>query len=75
MSDVGTSLFDSSEWPHGLRCMDCEDAFVDGQPIAKRLVSMTEYADEPAFVAEVICVGCSVASPDRVPGDGEGGRG
>jgi hypothetical protein len=54
-------VYAAEDWPHGLRCMDCEALFADGQPIAERLTALTEYADEPAFVVDVICVGCSVA--------------
>lgn len=53
------------EWPHGLRCMDCNDLFIEGQPIAERLTGMTEVEGEPAFSIEIICVPCSLAVLER----------
>lgn len=53
--------FYPSDWPHGLRCMDCQQTFEPGDTIAERLVSM-DYTEggEPAFVVDLICVPCSL---------------
>jgi hypothetical protein len=53
-------IFDPGDWPHGLRCMDCDQPFVEGQPISERLVAMGKYADDPAVVVELVCVGCNL---------------
>ena len=50
--------YDPDDWPHGLRCMDCDREFVEGMPISQRIVAMSHYEDEPAFITEIICSGC-----------------
>lgn len=61
--------FSADEWPYGLRCMDCGNEFVSGQPIAERLTSVDRFEDgEPVFTVEIVCVGCSLA-PWYVSGD------
>lgn len=56
-----TNFFDPDDWEHGLRCMDCNREFVEGQPIAERLEAMTEFEGRPAVVVELICVECSLS--------------
>lgn len=52
--------FDPEQWPHGLRCMDCDREFVEGQPVAERLTAMTEHQGEPAAVVDIVCVSCAL---------------
>ena len=53
-------IYTDEGFPHGLRCIDCDHLFSDGERYARRLLSMTEFMDEPAFITEVVCVPCSL---------------
>lgn len=53
-------LYDPSEWPHGLICMDCGRGFYEGMPIGERLIGIGEYAFDPCFVVEKVCVPCGM---------------
>lgn len=66
-------FYTADDWEHGLRCMDCHDHFVEGQPIAERLTGIDTCDDladlpgadadpcDPLFYVEIICVGCDLA--------------
>lgn len=51
------TTFDRNDWPHGLRCLSCDNKFADDQPIAKRLISVNDTED---FRVEIVCVFCSL---------------
>jgi hypothetical protein len=53
-----TDFYHAEDWDNGLRCVDCMAEFVEGQPIASRLISMTYVGAEPAYVVEIVCVPC-----------------
>lgn len=44
----------AEEWPHGLRCMDCDRPLRDGDRYTKRVDSMIG----DAVVTEIVCVPC-----------------
>ncbi len=48
--------FSRDDYPHGLRCMDCDRKLEEGEAIAKRLVAV----GEDAVVTETICMRCSL---------------
>jgi hypothetical protein len=49
------------EFPHGLRCMDCDESLLPGDIYSKRLVSFL--GDEP--VVELICVPCAMWGAEK----------
>jgi len=52
----GKADYRAADWPHGLRCADCNRKFVEGQPISERLDSFI--GDTPVVV--LVCVGCAI---------------
>lgn len=46
----------AEEWPHGLRCMDCDTSLDDGDPYSERLGG---FVDETPAV-EIVCLSCAV---------------
>ena len=44
------------DWPHGLRCMDCDTDLDDGDPYSERL---TAFIDETPAV-QIVCLSCAV---------------
>ena len=44
------------EWPHGLRCMDCDERIALGYAYSKRLIGVA--GDCP--VVEIVCVPCAL---------------
>lgn len=59
-------VYVAEDWPHGLVCMDCNQEFVEGQPISERLVGIGQLSDgAPVLTVEIICSGCAtVMAPD-----------
>ncbi len=51
------------EWPHGLRCMDCDTTLGEGTAYSKRL---TAIHDEGYPVVEIVCAPCGLAHPRGV---------
>lgn len=45
------------DYPHGLRCMDCDRRLRPGDTLAKRLVAITP---DGTFVTETVCALCPV---------------
>lgn len=63
MSNVGLErddFYNPEDWPNGLRCMDCNQPFLYGATICKRLEAMTMEGDEPVAVVELLCSRCAV---------------
>ena len=61
METYGTE-YKNEDWPHGLRCIDCDKLMQEGDRYATRLIGMSEYAFEPAVVSEVICLECALTA-------------
>lgn len=49
-------LVRTEEWPHGLRCFDCNTNLDDGDPYSERLYG---FVDEVPAV-EIVCISCAV---------------
>jgi len=58
-ADLGEVYLDD-EWPHGLRCAQCNSLFVDGDRYSARLESFVD--DTPLCL--VVCVGCALAGEE-----------
>jgi hypothetical protein len=50
--------FDANDWPHGLRCLDCDRKLEDGDRYATRLQG---FAVDGTPVTEIICLECALA--------------
>ena len=48
------------DWPWGLRCIDCDRPFGEGDRFASRLIGMTEMGDDPAAILEIVCLECAL---------------
>lgn len=48
--------YDEADWPHGLRCMDCDRELSDGDRYTSRIVAFQD--DIP--VMEIICLECAL---------------
>jgi hypothetical protein len=53
-------VYTNERFPHGLRCMDCDHPFAEGERYSRRVVGMTEFSGDPAFVSEIVCVPCGL---------------
>ena len=53
-------VYESEEWPYGLRCAACNELFIEGQPISERLDSFID--DIPCVV--IVCVGCNLSGAE-----------
>jgi len=56
----GDLIYTDAKFPHGLRCIDCDHLFEEGERYSDRLIWMAEFRGEPASVCEVICVPCAL---------------
>lgn len=56
MTDATGTRVAAEDWPHGLRCMDCDATIPEGTFYSKRLIA----ADEHAVVTEIVCVPCGM---------------
>lgn len=68
MSDVLGVLVETEDWPHGLRCADCNRLLEDGDRYSERLDSFT--GDGVPLVV-IVCVGCALtetSNTERSPG-------
>lgn len=54
---VEQRTYAADDWPHGLRCSECDTLFIEGQPISERLDCFI--GDMPCVV--LVCVGCAMA--------------
>jgi hypothetical protein len=52
-----TNIYRAVDWPHGLRCAECQVPFREGMPYSERLTGFQD--DNPMLL--IICVGCAVA--------------
>jgi len=69
--------FTAEEFPHGLRCMDCADEFVEGQPYSRRLTDVDTCDDladvfggdraDALFYTELTCVPCALKGATHGP--------
>jgi hypothetical protein len=50
-------IITQEDWPHGLRCMDCEAELDEGTAYSKRLVGIAA-SGEP--ISEIVCVPCGL---------------
>ena len=48
-------VYRAEDWPHGLRCMVCDQVFTEGQPINEDLTRFVNGVP----VVEVTCMGCA----------------
>ncbi len=46
----------AADWPHGLRCLECDERLVEGMAYSQRLVAMA--GKWP--VLEIVCVPCGM---------------
>jgi hypothetical protein len=53
-----------TDWPYGLRCMDCSAGLREGAAYSKRLVGITPGDDDRSDggypVVEIVCVPCGL---------------
>lgn len=49
----------AADFPHGLRCADCEREFVEGQPIAECPDSSMIFEGEPTLMLILKCRDCA----------------
>lgn len=64
----------AGDFPGGVRCMDCDRALENWEPVHHRLIGMnTELLlDDVAFITEIICTTCDTkASIEALVEDGE----
>lgn len=54
--------YTAPDWPHGLRCSECKQHFIEGQPIHERVTAI--YTPDPDLVAAVQARGFDV-DPDE----------
>jgi hypothetical protein len=57
--------YQSAEWPHGLRCIECDHLFSEGQPYSERLDSIADpvpglTGPDPVPITEIVCVPCGM---------------
>jgi hypothetical protein len=45
------------QWPHGLRCMDCDKRLTAGSAYSKRLVELDAEGDP---IVEIVCLPCGL---------------
>lgn len=64
-NDPMPNIMFGSEWPHGLRCMDCHKELTHGQFYSERL---TGFTDETP-VCEIVCVDCALPTNEVSPSD------
>ena len=50
-------IYASEDWPYGLRCLDCERKFLEGDLICRRLTGITE---DGTFQTEIVCPQCDL---------------
>lgn len=55
--------FDPDEFPHGLRCIDCEREITVGDRWASRLEALDEWDGEPVSITEILCLECALLVP------------
>jgi hypothetical protein len=61
LEDATDLTYTDEAFPHGLKCIDCDHLFIDGERYSRRLVGMAEFAGEPANVCELVCVPCALS--------------
>lgn len=54
------NMIHETEWPWGLRCMDCKDELGEGDIYAERLTGITGDLDRPLFTVDVVCASCGL---------------
>jgi hypothetical protein len=63
VSELGLR-FSADDWPYGLRCLDCDRTFSEGDRYSTRLIGLVQCPDpdaETAGLTEVACLGCALA--------------
>ena len=50
-------IIEEDDYPHGLRCMDCNRSLLPGDAISKRLVAI---ASDGMTITETVCILCSI---------------
>lgn len=55
--DVVQDRFRVEEWPHGLRCCDCDHSFLNGEAYGSRLEAVTQEGIPVTVIACVVCLG------------------
>jgi hypothetical protein len=61
MDEMGRHVIATGEFPHGLRCMDCDAPLRPGDTYSKRLTAFI--ADDP--VVELVCVPCAIWGDEK----------
>src|SRR6187551_3654299 len=57
MSENLGVLVEAEDWPHGLRCAECNRCLKDGDRYSKRLDGLT---DDGVPTVLIVCVGCAL---------------
>jgi len=52
--------FTAESYPHGLRCDECGEAFIEGQPIAEVPEAMMLVDECPIVCVSLWCVRCAL---------------
>lgn len=58
------TTYTDEDWPHGLRCTECDTLFVEGMPISERFLGISEmqFDGEPVFILDIVCAGCATVT-------------
>jgi len=64
----GPLVVKTEDWPHGLRCMECNRELVEGDQYSERLSGFVD--DTPAV--HIICAECAVAGATGQEGASRG---
>jgi hypothetical protein len=51
----------AEDWPHGLRCADCDTEMGDGDLYSEQLTGIAgESGDRPLFTVRIVCISCGL---------------
>ena len=71
---MDTNIVTAEDFPHGLRCMDCDEIIESGQTYSTRLTGIhsnqivIEGKPEDVFLTELTCVPCGLRSANDASG-------
>lgn len=52
--------YNPDDWPYGLRCIDCDKLFEQGDRYSRRLTGMDTLGEDEVFCVEIICLECAL---------------
>jgi hypothetical protein len=61
---MSTRDYTAGDWPHGLRCTDCESYFAEGDPIFNVPFGQHAFVDDDQHVrvSKIVCEACALGS-------------